>query len=131
MPLLGKPPLTTTTAAPTNTNPKVPRASAVNRRVSEGMRESRSLLDAPKEEACVDTAETERVAERVVRLQLHSVRLDVGQIAHRIGAIQIYCWRHPPAMTGQGTDRCLDRATRSQRVTVVTLGPAERRPVGV
>ncbi len=59
IPLLGNPPLTTTTAAPTNTNPKVPSASAVNRRVREGMRESRSLLDAPEEETGVDAAEAE------------------------------------------------------------------------
>jgi hypothetical protein len=38
MPLLGKPPFTTTTAAPTNTNPNVPKASATNRRAREGMR---------------------------------------------------------------------------------------------
>src|SRR4051812_36697628 len=95
IPLLGKPPLTTTTAAPTNTNPNVPRASAVNRRVSEGMRESRSLLDSPEEEAGVDAAEAERVAEEVIRLQLHSVRIDVGQVAHRIGAVQVDRRRHP------------------------------------
>src|SRR6185312_12572357 len=89
IPLLGKPPFTTTTAAPTNTNPKVPRASALNRRVSDGMRESRSLLDAPEEEARVDAAEPERVAEEIIRLQRHSVGIDVGQIAHRIGAIKV------------------------------------------
>ena len=38
MPLLGNPPFTTTTAAPTKTNPKVPTASATNRRPREGMR---------------------------------------------------------------------------------------------
>src|SRR6185295_2657903 len=131
IPLLGKPPFTTTTAAPTNTNPKVPKASALNRRVSDGMRESRSVLDPPEEEAGVDAAESERVAEEVVRLQRHSVGIDGGQVAHRIGAVQVDRRWDPTTVTGQGTDRCLDRATRSQCVTVVTLGPAERRPVGV
>src|SRR6188472_3408826 len=82
IPLLGKPPFTTTTAAPTNTNPKVPRASALNRRVSDGMRESRSLLDAPEEEAGVDAAEPEGVAEEIIRLQPHPVATDVGQVAY-------------------------------------------------
>ena len=77
IPLLGKPPFTTTTAAPTNTNPKVPRASAVNRRVSEGMRESRSLVYAPEEQAGVDAAEAERVTEQVIRFQPHPVGIDM------------------------------------------------------
>src|SRR5215218_850384 len=131
MPLLGNPPLTTTTAAPTNTNPNVPSASAVNRRVSEGMRESRSLLDASEEQAGVDPAEAERVAEQVVRLELHSVRSNVGKIADRIRAMEIYRGWDPTAVTGQGTDRRLNSATRPQRVTVVSLSPAERGPVRV
>ena len=38
IPLLGNPPFTTTTAAPTKTSPNVPSASATNRRASDGMR---------------------------------------------------------------------------------------------
>src|SRR5829696_1252123 len=131
MPLLGNPPLTTTTAAPTNTNPNVPSPSAVNRRASEGMRESRSLLDAPEEEARVDAAEAERVAEQVVRLELHSVGSNVGKIADRIRGTEIHRGWDPTPVAGEGTDRSLDSATRPQRVTVVSLGPAERGPIRV
>src|SRR5689334_14938100 len=88
IPLLGKPPFTTTTAAPMNTRAKVPSASAATRRGREGMRGSLScshesrvrslndpltLLRSPKEQRRVDSAEPERIAQQVIGLQLESL----------------------------------------------------------
>src|SRR5215212_9841099 len=144
IPLFGNPPFTTTTAAPTNTSPNVPSASAVKRRAREGMRhsfgrrrqgrerrESRTLFGAPEEETGVDSAEPKGVAEQVVRLEWHPVRGHMRQIAAGIGRIQVDGGRHPAPPARQGADRRLNGSTGPQRVAVITLCPAEREPICV
>ena len=69
-----------------------------------------------EDQAGVDAAEAEGVAEHELRVGRPTVSGEVLEIAGGIGLPQVYGRREPASLAGQGADAGLERATRAKRI---------------
>src|SRR5258706_15215894 len=84
-----------------------------------------------EDERGVDPPEPKRIAQQKLRFPVYARAPHVVQLAGRIGILEVDARRQPLPPAGQRADRGLDRAARTERVTIVALGSADRHPLGM
>src|SRR5678815_1607932 len=85
---------------------------------------------AAEQQRGVDTAEAERIAEKILGVCRPACATDVIQVAGGVRGLQVDGGRKPAVPAGEGADGGLDGAARAQRMTVIPLGAAHRQGEG-